>query len=287
MVRDDIPIRHERGLVDERFPVEVIHPGGRAQRMEFYHWHEPVEISFVTGGRGRYEIEDKILDVTAGDLIVVNNVERHRAYYEESTPLFVTTIHVDPQILCSYQRDRVDSRYVRLFSYASPVFNNRMNLTASERQEVRELIDGIVTEYQQRPAGFDLMIKSHLLALVTSIMRANAAAEEGGPGPQMESASEEPSTRIERIVDYVRENYGSDLDLGTISSEFGMSQAYFSHFFHRSLGITFSRFVRKLRLQQATRLLDEGDLTADAIAKECGFNSRTSLYRALRQHADR
>lgn len=255
--------------------------------MEFYHWHEPVEISYVTGGRGRFEIEDKILDVTAGDLIVVNNLERHRSYYAESTPLFMTVIHVDPQILCSYQRDRVDSRYVRLFSYASPVFNNRMNLTASERQEVRELIDGIVTEYRQRPPGFGLMIKSLLLALVTSIMRANATAEEGHPGTQMDSSPEEPSTRIERIVGYVRKNYGSHLDLGTISSEFGMSQAYFSHFFHRRLGITFSGYVKQLRLQQATRLLDEGDLTADAIAKECGFNSRTSLYRALRQHAER
>jgi len=285
MTPRDLAVHHDRGIPNERFPVAVIHPRGLAQKMEWLHWHDAMEISHIDSGRGCYEIEDKVFDVKPGDIIVVNDVERHRVYYDDADPLYETSIHIDPTVLYPEPSNDIDSQYLRLFGYSPCRFVNKVTLTSSERDEVSHLVGEIIDEAARRSVGYELMTKSLLLTLVATVMRAclehgNMQNDDAGCGRPSDTE------RLARIVSFIRKNYRHNIDLGSVSQEFGMSKAYFSDHFHRNLGITFSAYLRLQRLKHAVRLLDEGIHDAEEVASICGFNSRTSLYRALRRRPD-
>ncbi len=284
----DARIFHTVGTPDADFPVGVFHPDGPAVSSPVFHWHDCVEISYVRRGRGRYEIEDKVFDVEAGDVIVVNNVERHRLTFSRHHPLYETSIHFDPELLCRSEDDSFDARYLRLFLYHGSHFANQIKLPESETKLVGNLVARIGREMSEKRPGYELMTKSLLLTLVTTLMRTTMAGLDTTPAPGLhEEYGPDQVEKLERILSYIRAHAPEDLSLTSVADRFAMSSSYFSAYFHKSLGITFSRFVTQLRVRHAMRMLKDNDCTAQHVADACGFNSRTSLYRALKKYSER
>lgn len=278
-------IYHTVGTPDNDLPVNVFHPDGPAVSSPVFHWHDCVEISYVRHGRGRYEIEDKVFNVEAGDVIVVNNIERHRLTFSPYHPLFETSIHFDPELLCRSEDDSFDARYLRLFLYHGSHFANRIKLVERDTKSIGSLVARISREMSDKRPGYELMTKSLLLTLVTTIMRASMAGLSTSPAPDPNRHGTDHVQKLERILSYIRAHSAEDLRLTAVANQFAMSSSYFSAFFHKSLGITFSRFLTQLRVRHAMRMLKDRDWTAEHVADACGFNSRTSLYRALKKYA--
>jgi len=282
----DARISHTVGTPDADFPVGVFHPNGPAESSPIFHWHDCVEVSYVRHGRGRYEIEDKVFDVEAGDVIVVNNVERHRLTFSPHHPLYETSIHFDPELLCRSDDDSFDARYLRLFLYHGSNFANRIKLPERETKSIGTIVQRIGLEMNEKRPGYELMTKSLLLTLVTTLMRSTM---EGlniapAPNPQNEHGPDQVE-KLEQILSYIRAHSAQNLSLTSVADRFAMSSSYFSAYFHKALGITFSRFLRQLRVRHAVRMFKDKDCTAQHVADACGFNSRTSLYRALRNYS--
>ncbi len=283
----DTRIRHTAGTPADTFPVEVFHPDGPAVSSPVYHWHDCVEISYVRAGRGRYDIEEKVFDVEAGDVVVVNNIERHRVMFSSDDPLYETSIHFDPAFICRSNEDAFDARYLRLFLYHGSHFANRIKLADPERDEIGHLFSCISREVSERRSGFELMTKSFLLTVVTILIRASYARLNGKEPLNTDGENgTDQVEKLEQIVSYIRRNSAEPLSLSSIADRFAMSSSYFSAYFHKSLGITFSRFLSQLRVRHALQMLRDTDCTVQYVANACGFNSRASLYRALKKYSD-
>ena len=54
--------------------------------------------------------------------------------------------------------------------------------------------------------------------------------------------------RLAEITDYIEEHYKEQILLEDISSHFYLSREYFSRFFKKNMGVTFSRYVNQVRL---------------------------------------
>jgi AraC-like DNA-binding protein len=123
------------------------------------------------------------------------------------------------------------------------------------------------------------MIKGELLTLVTILIRACGMSEH--PDPARVAARRRNVARLDRILAYLRQNFAEELGLDLIARRFDMNPSYFSDYFRRNLGITFSEQLARLRVQEALRLLEEDRLKVAEIAYACGFNTPASLYRAF------
>ncbi len=88
--------------------------------------------------------------------------------------------------------------------------------------------------------------------------------------------------KLESIKEYIR-NYYNDpsLSLSTISSEFGITENYLSAFFREKAGMNLSTYIENLRLDKATELLQNSDLTIDMISKEVGYTTVQTFRRAF------
>ena len=88
--------------------------------------------------------------------------------------------------------------------------------------------------------------------------------------------------RLEKILNYINENYDKEINLGLAAQKFYMNTSYFSDYFKKNKGINFTVYLAKVRINKAVRLLTETDISTTEIAFSCGFNNITSFYNTFK-----
>ncbi len=91
------------------------------------------------------------------------------------------------------------------------------------------------------------------------------------------------TTILRRAVDYVADSYRGRVSLSIAAALAGVSPSYLSRVFSQEMGETFSRYVRRIRVQRAEELLTGTDLSIAEIAEACGFADQSHLTQAFRR----
>ena len=86
---------------------------------------------------------------------------------------------------------------------------------------------------------------------------------------------------------WIVENLAKPLSVDQLASRLGMSVRNFSRTFAREFGSTPAKFVARLRVETAKRLLEDSEKGMEQIAVECGFGSVDSMQRTFRQETAR
>ncbi len=71
----------------------------------------------------------------------------------------------------------------------------------------------------------------------------------------------------------MRENYARDIGIGRIAFNLGVTPNYLSTLFHKETGITFVKYLTRLRLEKARDLLAPGRSLVQDVAREVGYAS--------------
>ena len=82
---------------------------------------------------------------------------------------------------------------------------------------------------------------------------------------------------------WIVENLAEPLSVEELASKLGMSVRNFSRIFAREFGSTPAKFVTRMRVETAKRMLIDSYKSMETIADECGFGSVDSMQRAFRQ----
>src|SRR5882724_4899052 len=99
-------------------------------------------------------------------------------------------------------------------------------------------------------------------------------------------ASSEYSRRIDRVIDYLRENLHRPVKLGELAHVACFSEFHFHRIFGAVSGETLNNFANRLRLEKAARLLRYSGQSLTDIALDCGFSSSATFSRAFRTGYD-
>ena len=88
---------------------------------------------------------------------------------------------------------------------------------------------------------------------------------------------------IERAQHYARRHFPSPIRLEDVAAHVGLSPAYFSTLFHRSVGEPFIHYVQRLRVEEAQRLLLTTTEEITTIGLHVGFRNMTHFLRVFKQ----
>jgi AraC family transcriptional regulator len=95
-------------------------------------------------------------------------------------------------------------------------------------------------------------------------------------------ANGEYAQRIDRVIDYLRENLDRPLKLAELAKVACLSEFHFHRIFTAVSGETLNNFTNRLRLEKAARLLRYSEQSLTNIALDCGFSSPATFSRAFR-----
>ncbi len=97
----------------------------------------------------------------------------------------------------------------------------------------------------------------------------------------VERGTREASRIVSQIEDAIREDLGA-ATLESVAARCAYHPSYLSRLIKKETGETFLQIRTRLRIDEATRLLRETDLSVEAVAAQIGFASVSSFYKAFR-----
>jgi len=104
--------------------------------------------------------------------------------------------------------------------------------------------------------------------------------EIGSPGTRREYVA-----RINRVIDYLRENLDRNPTLKELADVAAFSPFHFHRIFKAMMGESINEYVNRLRLQKAANLLrNNPNDSITEISFRCGFSSSSNFARAFRRH---
>lgn len=90
------------------------------------------------------------------------------------------------------------------------------------------------------------------------------------------------SRRVQKVKQYINDNYSKQLRLADLADLAGMSPVAFSRFFRMRTGRTLSDYIADIRLGFAARMLVDSSQNISEICYECGFNNLSNFNRIFK-----
>lgn len=88
-----------------------------------------------------------------------------------------------------------------------------------------------------------------------------------------EEECEQFSGKIRRAKAYIREHYAQDISLNELADHMGMNPMYLSRLFKKEMGMNFSAYLTKIRIEKAIELLRQGDYKIYEVSQMVGYQT--------------
>lgn len=89
----------------------------------------------------------------------------------------------------------------------------------------------------------------------------------------IEAISSSNPTYIEKIMEWIEENYTKEFHLDLLSTELHLSQYYIAHLFHNATGANITEYLIARRMRQSCLLLKNSSLSVQQICHEVGLTN--------------
>lgn len=105
---------------------------------------------------------------------------------------------------------------------------------------------------------------------------AQLAAEAAAPDPD----------RFAELTHWMADNLAADLSVPLLADRVAMSPRNFARRFVETMQVAPGKYVERLRVDAARRLLTDSDLSVQRVAARCGFGSSEAMRLAFKKHID-
>ena len=238
-----------------------------------------VEICEVNSGNGFHRVLNRDIPCSAGDLFVVNADIPHGYFVsEQGGSMTVSRMFFDAESWFGSDRSGDEAFCYGVFK-ENPIMAYAMLNTDTE-SEIDGLWEAIKNELEERQDEWENAVKARLSLLLIVLGRyINGAIKEMPSVPQKEWRV------VATAINAVMSEYGdSTLTLETVASRILVSSSRLSRLFSELIGVSFSEYVRNLRLGQACKLLRDTELTVEEIVALCGLKDIPSFYKGFNSY---
>ena len=217
------------------------------------HWHFEDELVVCQDGEAQLMLNGYFYDLAKGDCAFIGRESVHsitgapgsRVAVAQFAGLFDTPLRL-----------------------AAPVFADRYG--AGER------LDRLDRESREKAPLYAAKMNALITALMVDIFRGEGAQPaEDAPQPAL--------ARYKQLLTMLEQQAG-ECSFEEAVRFMHMSPAYFSRYFRRMTGMTFTRYLNLLRVDRAVTLLAKGDgATMAGVMAECGFGTLRSFNRVFKE----
>jgi YesN/AraC family two-component response regulator len=146
------------------------------------------------------------------------------------------------------------------------------NIFHDSTGDIRKLFESIEREYHDGDGGYIEMMRCHLIEILVMSLRSIYVS----PNMKKHSATK-------KLLEYVDDHYSEHINLGSLCSEMNFSLPYVSMRFREDMGISFQKYLQKVRIDQSCRLLAETNEKITHIANNVGYGDIKFFGKVFRE----
>ena len=245
-----------------------------------WHYHPEIEITHIHRGKGTRYIGTSIGRFNPGEVTLIGPNIPHlwindKEYYVKSSNLE----HEDWVI--QFRDNLWGDKFLEL----PEMLKIKKMILRSQRGIVFKVGELEITKFLNI---FDKMIKSPpfqripLLIEILGIMADNPNWEYLNSKTYIESDIKD-SERMQKIFNYVTDNYKSKISLKAVSELISLSPSGFCRYFKRINGKPFFDYVNNVRIEHACKLLLEDDILVTSVCYQSGYNNFSNFSRHFKK----
>lgn len=223
------------------------------------HIHDSIEILYVHRGMQQVIIENKLYEVSAGNVIVIFPSLTHELSRDRSIPKYNN--NADTICLMCHSH-LIYLMFPNIFKKipADPLVTN-----ISKEVENAFLNLSLEKSYLSIN-GWAYIILDKLFSDMNFI----------------DCSIVENISTVKQVVDFIYMNFKKPIDLNTISNELNISQSHLSHIFADKINLNFRTYLGLVRCKYAAIMMKSTDWDLKKNAIESGFDSLRSFNRIFK-----
>lgn len=233
-----------------------------------WHYHPEYELIFITKSKGIRFVGDSVSQFKPGDLVIVGPYLPH---LWRNDPEFIN-VDVKTYVI------KFDKSFLGEHTFEKSVFfkindllkksNKGVLFSKSTTEKVKNLIFSfdeldVTTQYIKLLEVLDVLSRdenAHQLSMSTM------------------SLDEDPNmNRMDKVLNYISENYARKISLDDISKVACMTTNSFCRFFKNNTDKSFVQFLNEVRIRNAVRILTIKDMTISEVCFAVGYNSKANF----------
>ena len=245
-------------------------PSSLSGEMRNFHIHDHYQITLCTHGQITYYIGDEQITLEEQDILCVNQKVPHTW----RAALNCKCLHL------GYYQDNVNYNSVTerflfdiKFIYSQQFPYIVIHRNEEQAEEFRRLLLQIEQYHNEKAWGYDALI--HLNIEKISLMLALTQMPQDDPNWE----GQRRNRAVNKAVEYIGKHYRDPINVNDVSGFVGMNNSYFSHLFHKIMGVSCKRYINLKRIEYSTVLLSNQDIDITNIAFASGFSSLSSFYK--------
>lgn len=257
------------------FPETKVKVANEVGVAAYAHYHKYIELLYMYSGTLNINVDGKMFNVSAGELIIINSNEAHMIRSLTATREYVC-LQFEPEIL--YAEDPSMSE---LSDFLQRMFEkDRLRVidkAAVDDSPIPSLCHSIINEWLERTPGSDLLMRSYFLGIFGWIYRYWRTTE------VIDESNSNSHSFVDTVRYYVKTNYATATE-AEAAKRCNYSLGYFSRKFNHVFGMSFREYLTNVRVKQAVKLLISNDLSITACAEYVGFSSTSYFIKKFKEY---
>lgn len=235
------------------------------------HWQYYIEMLYSLSGKAWVFLGGKRYAFNKGDLVLINAREVHSVLADAGQDVNYIVLKFDPEVLYTTSRTVFESKYVLPFTMSKTAQQKVFEEKEIKDTPIPSLMIEIHKEFSNKKYGFELAIRTHICSIFLWVLR--NWQEKGLNLDANLTLKENDMQMLQKVFDYLDENYMYDITAQTVARMCNLSYSYFSRQFKAIMGKTFTEYLNYIRITEAEKLLMMSDLNITQIALETGFSN--------------
>ena len=226
------------------------------------HFHDLFEFYYLKKGTATYLINDKIYNLTKGDIVVIPPNTLHKTISSNGSERERILFYLDKNFIISDLRENM-------------TFPNEPAIYHTDNDtRIKTIFDDMLDEFNT--------LKNHIYlnVLICELLILFKRANKNSSQQYQKDCS---SGIISDVLAYITANFSDALTLQKIAEHFFTNPSYLSRLFKQHTGFTFCGYLNNYRIQEANKLLSETNKSIIEIALECGFNSSNNFCKCYKK----
>jgi len=241
------------------------------------HIHPEFELNFIENAKGAQRvIGDSMEEIDDLELCLIGNENLEHAwmnYHCQSRDIREITIQFHKDMFLGSLLNK------KQFHSISVMFENARNGIAFSRpviEKIKYSLNSLNTSQDGFYSVMELLNILHELSLdeKSRILSSSTFVNK-------DDSSE--SRRVNKVINYLHDNYQHDLRLSDVATYINMSDVSFSRFMKKRTGKNYIEYLNDLRLGIASRDLVDTNKTISEICYKCGFNNLSNFNRLFKK----
>ena len=220
------------------------------------HWHIEYELVFVLEGTADLMINNLFFKISQGSCAFIGSEEIHHIKAEPGSVLGIIKTDA-PNV-----KEIVGNKHL-----TTPILNHNSN--------AKYIFYDILSELKNQKDFCTIIADTIITKFIAEIFRTESSSSYTKTTNRM-------PTKYKKLIEMLSSNY-THITFEEAAKYIGLNKAYFSRYFHRFSGMTFTQYLNTLKVSAAIEKIQEKKLNMTEISMSCGFGTIRNFNRVFKK----